>query len=1112
MSLLTAFNIQRLLQGHPHIVHFIEASATALPVGGYEIFILMEFCSGGGIIDLANRRLRDRLREREILKIFGDVCEGLAVMHHLDPPLMHRDLKIENVLIRPPPSDDPKLGPTYKLADFGSASPVLSRHAPKSVEEIKRVEQDLNRSTTLQYRAPEMVDVYQRRVIDEKADIWAMGVFLYKLCYYITPFEENGGGPVAILHAHYRFPPSPPYSQSLKSLIASMLTVKSSDRPTIDQLIERTYELRGLTPPRTAKHYIQCALKGKQVKSLPVPASKESTAFRPESVSPTSDKYERGQNSSQQASHSDQVSKISGRFQGAGVQQLIEVDNDIADGEDFQTFSENSFLHQDRSTNPSIHSPGSASPTRHMSSVAMPTPDRNGPSYLHSGSFPATEQAEPNMRETRSQVTIRSNPSSLSLPLTNAEHPGEWIDAPAQRKSPAPSNSAAGETSSTLVSDTFLDEAPSRFASFEQLEGKTSSSTPPTVSSISSKAKQFEQMSGSNPSYSGQILTYQPRKRASHVPRQSSVMDRWPPAAKSELSAVKTKSKEEAICSARSRLSAEPAQPAPSLPPRSGSVNLPPHTEAGLPHSSQDAQAESPAPVPAHAHASAQPLSNQVATSIAAEFPPPSQDWLTGPDDLLTSPVRADETSESASKPKPGRLSQVWPDPAIVKAGPPKSPATAPSPPSRRSPLATALSVNAERIENVQADLSCRKDMAGVPGKVKPPPWILEQSKFERQSSSPVAPSTKSAEHRSGTLGRNDVIGVVVQPEDAMDLALIEGEKPSEACEQSKTTEAAESGQPNAAEASDHADRQPVPAPSWDAPENESAVEMDRLAAPLTPSSRPSPSLPSPKPNLLTPSSGSGASVPQVFLSPTSTAAGSLSEGGALTGFSRNRLSQLIKAANERDTARGANSSGPSAGSYHGTRSRSTGLIPNKAKVASEDSESVTAISLPPNLDETPKVMRDEPSPVQPPSLSARIRQLEISKSESAAKCSSIATPTSSYPVRSRTLPQTSEHIGMSEQPELIAPPLVRPKPKIAAKPSNLKPFRTGSSGSSKPPPTPTAPKPSPKPRQRDAAELQGHHFDDARTGPGLLNEERRKNDFPDPTPDSASINSLISK
>ncbi|SNX87187.1 related to ARK1 - Actin Regulating Kinase [Melanopsichium pennsylvanicum] len=270
--------VHKLLRNQANIVHFIEASATALQGGGYEIFILMEYCSGGGIISLMNARLRDRLREQEVLKIFGDVCAGLAVMHHLDPPLMHRDLKVENILMAP--STDPgtisgsrstssNLKATFKLCDFGSAAPVLSRKPAKSMDEVKRVEADLNKHTTLQYRAPEMVDVYQRRVIDEKADIWALGVLLYKLCYYTTPFEENGGGPLAILNVQYRIPPQPVYSDRLKQLIQSMLKEQSTDRPTIDEVIINVHQILGTRPSQAALHYANAAASGKIAGPVP---------------------------------------------------------------------------------------------------------------------------------------------------------------------------------------------------------------------------------------------------------------------------------------------------------------------------------------------------------------------------------------------------------------------------------------------------------------------------------------------------------------------------------------------------------------------------------------------------------------------------------------------------------------------------------------------------------------------------------------------------------------------------------------------------------------------------------------------------------------------------
>lgn len=147
--------------------------------GAHEVFILMEFCPGGGIIDMMNRRLRERLTESEILTIFLNVCEvslqirrwaysraptthlkGLACMHNLKPPLLHRDLKVENILQASATS--------YKLCDFGSATPAATR-APSTALELKALEHDLNRHTTLQYRAPEMVDVYLRRPVDEKS-------------------------------------------------------------------------------------------------------------------------------------------------------------------------------------------------------------------------------------------------------------------------------------------------------------------------------------------------------------------------------------------------------------------------------------------------------------------------------------------------------------------------------------------------------------------------------------------------------------------------------------------------------------------------------------------------------------------------------------------------------------------------------------------------------------------------------------------------------------------------------------------------------------------------------------------------------------------------------
>ncbi|KAJ7146397.1 hypothetical protein C8R44DRAFT_898236 [Mycena epipterygia] len=227
-------DIMRLLKGHPNIVHLIDAAWHRMPNGLYEVFILMEFCPGGGIIDMMNRRLRERLTEAEILQIFVDVCEGVAYMHNSRPALLHRDLKVENIL--------QSSATSFKLCDFGSATTVSPR-PPATTQEIRALEADLNRHTTLQYRAPEMVDPYLRRAVDEKSDVWALGVLLYKLCYYTTPFEEHG--PLAILNVQYRIPPYPVYSTQMNSLIGSMLREHGNQRPSAFELLSLVHRLRG---------------------------------------------------------------------------------------------------------------------------------------------------------------------------------------------------------------------------------------------------------------------------------------------------------------------------------------------------------------------------------------------------------------------------------------------------------------------------------------------------------------------------------------------------------------------------------------------------------------------------------------------------------------------------------------------------------------------------------------------------------------------------------------------------------------------------------------------------------------------------------------------------
>ena len=76
----------------------------------------------------------------------------------------------------------------YVLCDFGSAS--QTQLEPDKIG-VSIVEEEISKFTTVQYRAPEMVDLYSGFPISIKADIWALGVLLYHLCFFNLPFSTT---------------------------------------------------------------------------------------------------------------------------------------------------------------------------------------------------------------------------------------------------------------------------------------------------------------------------------------------------------------------------------------------------------------------------------------------------------------------------------------------------------------------------------------------------------------------------------------------------------------------------------------------------------------------------------------------------------------------------------------------------------------------------------------------------------------------------------------------------------------------------------------------------------------------------------------------------------
>ncbi|XP_032434893.1 AP2-associated protein kinase 1 isoform X9 [Xiphophorus hellerii] len=222
--------IMRDLVGNKNIVGFLDSSIAAVGAGDvWEVLILMDFCRGGQVVNLMNQRLQTGFSEAEVLRIFCDTCEAVARLHQCKTPIIHRDLKVENILLHDQGH--------YVLCDFGSAT---NHFQNPQTEGVAVIEEEIKKYTTLSYRAPEMVNLYGGKVITTKADIWALGCLLYKLCFFTLPFGESQ---VAICDGTFTIPDNSRYSQEMHCLIRYMLEPDPDKRPDIYQVSYFAFKL-----------------------------------------------------------------------------------------------------------------------------------------------------------------------------------------------------------------------------------------------------------------------------------------------------------------------------------------------------------------------------------------------------------------------------------------------------------------------------------------------------------------------------------------------------------------------------------------------------------------------------------------------------------------------------------------------------------------------------------------------------------------------------------------------------------------------------------------------------------------------------------------------------
>ncbi len=131
----------------------------ALKVIGSNVFLIMEYISGGSLRSLLNEQ--GQLGVKQAVSIISDVCRGLSAVHAKG--IIHRDIKPENILL----TEDGRA----KVSDFGIA------HVPRSMGGAAMTQAGFQPGSLI-YMSPEQV---LGQVVDARSDVYQIGVVLYEM-------------------------------------------------------------------------------------------------------------------------------------------------------------------------------------------------------------------------------------------------------------------------------------------------------------------------------------------------------------------------------------------------------------------------------------------------------------------------------------------------------------------------------------------------------------------------------------------------------------------------------------------------------------------------------------------------------------------------------------------------------------------------------------------------------------------------------------------------------------------------------------------------------------------------------------------------------------------
>ena len=175
--------------GHPNIVSivdFVEKFDEDPPI----VYMVLEYLSGETLAKHIEEN--GAMSPEETVRIGLQMTDALGAIHQAK--VLHRDLKPENIFLCETEDESP---PPVKLLDFGVAKKI------SDVSDDDITEPGMTVGTP-EFMAPEQI---LDRKLDERMDIYLLGMVLYNMLTGDVPFKAEGLG--KLLKQHLREPPLP---------------------------------------------------------------------------------------------------------------------------------------------------------------------------------------------------------------------------------------------------------------------------------------------------------------------------------------------------------------------------------------------------------------------------------------------------------------------------------------------------------------------------------------------------------------------------------------------------------------------------------------------------------------------------------------------------------------------------------------------------------------------------------------------------------------------------------------------------------------------------------------------------------------------------------------